>query len=47
MENKDLGFIRVGAIVPKIKVANPDWNSEEIIKQLKDAEENYNQNILN
>lgn len=36
---KELGFIRVGAIVPKIKVANTQWNSEEIIKQLKVADE--------
>lgn len=36
---KELGFIRVGAIVPKIKVANTQWNAEEIIKQLKAANE--------
>ena len=32
---KEFGFIRVGAIVPKIKVANPEYNSDEIIKQIK------------
>ena len=34
---KELGFVRVGAIVPKIKVANPRFNSSEIINQIKEA----------
>ena len=32
-------IIRVGTIVPEIKLANPDFNSTEIIKQLKKASE--------
>ena len=33
----ELGFIRVGAIVPKIKIANPEFNSNEIVEQIKKA----------
>lgn len=34
---KEQGFIRVGAIVPKLKVADTKFNSEEIIQQMKNA----------
>lgn len=37
---KKYGFVRVGTIVPKIKVADTEFNSEEIIKQIKIAESN-------
>ena len=33
--NKKYGFLRVGAVVPEIKVANVTNNVEEIIKQIK------------
>ena len=33
--NKKHGFIRVGAVVPEIKVANVTNNVDEIIKQIK------------
>ena len=33
--NKKYGFLRVGAVVPEIKVANVTNNEEEIIKQIK------------
>lgn len=36
---KELGFIRVGAMVPKLKVANPDYNAQEILKMIKELEE--------
>jgi NAD+ synthase (glutamine-hydrolysing) len=31
------GFLKVGALVPKIKLCNPIYNAEEIIKGIKDA----------
>lgn len=34
---KEHGFIRVGALVPKIKVANVDFNTDEIIKEVRKA----------
>ena len=34
---KEYGFIRVGAIVNKLSLANPLKNAEEIIKQIKNA----------
>lgn len=37
---KEHGFIRIGAIVPKLKVANVDFNSEEIVKQINEAYKN-------
>lgn len=33
---KKYGFVRVAASVPKIKVANVEFNSDEIIKEIKD-----------
>ena len=33
------GFIRVGAAVPKLKVADCHYNSHEIIKMIKKGEE--------
>lgn len=35
---KELGFIRVGAIVPKLKIANPGYNESEIIKHIIDLD---------
>lgn len=32
---KEYGYLRIGAIVPKIKVANVIYNCEEIVKQIK------------
>ena len=37
---KEYGFVRVGAIVPEMKVADVSSNTQEIIKQIKIAEEN-------
>ena len=37
---KELGFLRVGAVVPKMRVANPEINAEEIIEQIKKANQN-------
>ncbi len=34
---KEYGFIRVGAIVPELKVGNIEFNTKEIIKQIKEA----------
>ena len=34
---KEYGYIRVGAVVPELKVANTNYNTQEIIKQIKDA----------
>lgn len=36
--NKKYGFLRVGAVVPEIKVANVTNNVEEIIKQIKQVD---------
>ncbi len=36
---KELGFIRVGAMVPKLKVANPTYNAQEIIQNMKILEQ--------
>ena len=33
--NKEFGYVRVGALVPELKVANVKYNVEEIIKNLK------------
>ena len=33
------GFIKVAALTPKIKVADPDYNKQEIIKKIQEAEE--------
>ncbi len=35
---KKYGFIRIGAIVPKIKVANINYNVKEILKEIKSAD---------
>lgn len=37
---KKYGFVRVGAVVPEIKVADTEFNSREIIKQVKIADSN-------
>lgn len=36
---KEHGFVRVGALVPSLKVANPKYNVDEIIKEVKKANE--------
>ena len=36
---KEYGFIRVGAIVNQLSLANPFKNAEEIIKEIKKAEQ--------
>ena len=33
--NREYGFLRVAAITPKLKVANVDYNVNEIIKEIK------------
>ncbi|MEE1389081.1 MAG: NAD(+) synthase [Clostridia bacterium] len=37
---KEQGFVRVGAIVPKLKVADTEFNCNEIIKQIEIASNN-------
>ena len=32
---KKYGYVRVGAIVPELKVGNVEFNTEEIIKEIK------------
>lgn len=34
-----LGFIRVAAVTPKLKVANPDYNRQEILRCAKEADQ--------
>lgn len=34
---KDLGFIRIGAASPRMKVADPDYNTEQILKLLDES----------
>ena len=36
---KKYGFVRVGCIVPKIKVADVAYNTEELILKIKEADE--------
>lgn len=36
----DYGFVRVGAAIPELRVANCKYNTVEIIRQMKEAEEN-------
>ena len=36
---KEYGFVRCGAIVPKLKVADVDFNVCEIITQIKQAQD--------
>ena len=38
MQLVELCFVRVGAVVPEIKVANVTNNVEEIIKQIKQVD---------
>ncbi len=33
--NKEFGFVRVGAVVPEIKVANPRFNTDIILKEME------------
>ena len=35
MMNKKFGYVRVAAAVPELKVANVDFNVEEIVKEIK------------
>lgn len=37
---KKFGYVRVGAIAPKVLVANPQENAKEIIKEIKKANKN-------
>ena len=37
---KEQGFVRVGAVVPKLKVADTEFNCNEIIKQIERASNN-------
>ena len=43
---KEQGFIRVGAVVPKLKVADTEFNCNEIIKQIEVASNNKIQIIV-
>ncbi|MDR0886871.1 MAG: NAD(+) synthase, partial [Clostridiales Family XIII bacterium] len=36
----DLGMVRVASVVPRIKIGNPDYNADEIIRLLEEAEAN-------
>ena len=40
MKNKNYGFVRVAAVAPKLKVGEPDFNTKEILRLLKDASKN-------
>lgn len=37
---KELGFVRIGAIVHKIKIANVDFNVDEMLKEIKKLNDN-------
>ncbi|MBQ1401398.1 MAG: NAD(+) synthase, partial [Firmicutes bacterium] len=37
----DLGLIRVGAAVPVLEVADTKFNTDEIIRMIKEAEDNH------
>ena len=39
---KEQGFVRVGAVVPKLKVDVIEFNCNEIIKQIEVASNNKN-----
>ena len=43
---KEQGFVRVGAVVPKLKVADKEFNCNEIIKQIEVASNNKIQIIV-
>ena len=43
---KEQGFVRVGAVVPKLKVADTEFNCNEIIKQIEIASNNKIQIIV-
>lgn len=43
---KEQGFVRVGAVVPKLKVADTEFNCNEIIKQIEVASNNKIQIIV-
>ena len=43
---KNFGYVRVGAVVPKIKIANPIYNAEEIVNQIKIANKKGVQIVL-
>ena len=34
------GFVKVAALTPKIRVADPAWNAEAILEKIKEAQEN-------
>jgi NAD+ synthase (glutamine-hydrolysing) len=39
MDLREYGYLRVGAAVPEIKIADPEFNREVIFKMIKEAEE--------
>lgn len=43
---KEQGFVRVGAVVPKLKVADTEFNCNEIIKQIEVASNNKIQIVI-
>ena len=43
---KEQGFVRVGAVVPKLKVADAEINCNEIIKQIEVASNNKVQIVV-
>lgn len=43
---KEQGFVRVGAVVPKLKVADTEFNCNEIIKQIEVASNNKIQIVV-
>lgn len=43
---KEQGFVRIGAVVPKLKVADTEFNCNEIIKQIEVASNNKIQIIV-
>ncbi len=44
--NKNFGFVRVATATPKLKVGNPDYNSEEIVRLLREAQSHNTQAIF-
>ena len=36
---KEFGFVRVGALVPELKVADPLYNTDELVKEIRKASE--------
>ncbi len=44
--NKNFGFVRVATATPKLKVGNPGYNSDEILRLLREAQSHNTQAIF-